>query len=259
MLKIHEITEFLEQQFPLELAYDWDNVGLQIGDQKKSVGRIMAALEATTPVIDEAIRQGVELIITHHPFIFPGIKAINLATPKGKNIEKLIKNDMALYTMHTNYDLASGGMNDVLAAMMKLENVKPLCDDGLGRLGELQQAMNIDCLCDYIQHEWLKDVVSDIRTVEISGKSGAIKKVALIGGSGGDYINEAKNAGADVLVTGDIKYHTAIDAQELGLNLIDISHYAESVMEANVQQLLQAKFDNQLEVLIPSVAKNPIL
>ena len=254
MVKIYEVTDFLEQKFPLEIAYEWDNVGLQIGDKTRTIQLVMVALEATTPVIDEAIRQNVDLIITHHPFIFTGLKEIDLATPKGKNIEQLIQNDMTLYTMHTNYDLADGGMNDVLADLLNLRDREPLCADGLGRIGNLDQPVDLNDFVGLVKKEFNLAKVSLVQ-----GNQNPLTRVAVVGGAGGDHIYEAKAAGADVLITGDIKYHTAIDAQEIGLNLIDVGHYAESVMETKVAELLKEKFGDQLDVLVPTVAKNPII
>ena len=262
MLTVDEIIKFLETRFPRYLAYEWDNVGLQIGQASCRVKRVMVALEATTPVINEAIEKKVDLIITHHPFIFSPLKAIDFATPQGKNIEKAIKNEIAIYAMHTNYDIAPGGMNDVLAEKIGLQDVKPfaMIDDihGLGRIGELEQAMNIDSLSDIVRFEKLKDEIDEVRTVETVG-SGCIKKVAVIGGSGGKYIHEAKAVGADILITGDVTYHTAVEAKEMGLNLIDIGHYAEVVMEEEVAILLNGQFSNAVQVIQSSVSKNPIL
>lgn len=258
---IEDIIKFLEEKFPPHLAYDWDNIGLQIGDVKLEVRTIMVTLEATTHVIDEAIRKGVDLMITHHPFIFSPLKSVDLTTPQGKNIQKLIKNDIAVYGMHTNYDVAFGGMNDVLAEKIGLQNVKPfsMIDEvhGLGRIGELEQPLNIDNLSAMIRFEKLQDEVGAIKTVETVGAS-CLKKIAVIGGSGGKYIHEAKEAGADAFITGDVTYHTAVEAVEIGLNMLDIGHYAEVVMEEKVATLLSDQFDG-LQVLRPTVSSNPII
>jgi dinuclear metal center YbgI/SA1388 family protein len=262
VLLVKDIITFLEEKFPPSLAYDWDNVGLQIGDLDRKIKRIMVALDATTSVINEAINKEVDFIITHHPFIFSSLKSIDLGTPQGKNIQKLIKNDIAIYTMHTNYDVAPGGMNDVLAEQIGLQSVKPfaMIDEvyGLGRIGELENPMNIECLSDMIRLEKLKNEVGDIKTVETVG-SGVIKKVAIIGGSGGKYIHEAKALGADVFITGDVTYHTAIDAMDIGLNMLDIGHYAEVIMEEKVALLLDKQFADDVRISQPSVSRNPII
>ena len=261
VLLVKGIVEFLEEKFPKNLAYDWDNVGLQIGDLNHEVNNVMVALDATTLVIDEAIEKNIDLIITHHPFIFSSLKSIDFTTPRGKNIQKLIKNDIALYTMHTNYDVASGGMNDALAEAMGLLDVRPfaMINDihGLGRIGVLDTAMTINSLCDSIRFERLKDEVSDIKTVE-TGSAGCIKKVAVIGGSGGKYVHEAKKLGADVFITGDITYHTAVDAKEIGINIIDIGHFSEVIMEGKIAELLGKEFSDDAKIIKPSVSTNPI-
>jgi len=259
MLLVKDVINFLEEKFPPHLAYDWDNIGLQIGDVNQEISKVMVALDATTAVINEAINQDVDLIITHHPFIFSGLKQVDFTTPQGKNIQKVIKNDIAIYSMHTNYDIAFGGMNDILAKKLELQDVKPfaMIDDvhGLGRIGELTSDLSLVELSEKIKHQWLQEVVYELKTVDC-GIGGRAKKIAVIGGSGGKYIHDAKVAGADVLVTGDVTYHTAVDAMEMGLNLVDVGHFAEVVMEEHIAGLLAERFD--VEVVVQSVAKNPI-
>ena len=261
MLLIKDIIEFLEDKFPPSLAYDWDNVGLQIGDVNQEVRNIMVALDATTAVIDEAIANNVDFIITHHPFIFSGLKRIDFGLPIGKNIQKLVKNDIAIYSMHTNYDIAPSGMNDVLAEKIGLQNVQPfaMIDDvhGLGRIGELASEVGLIEFSDKIKHYYLQEEVCEIKTVDC-GSDVAIKKVAVIGGSGGKYIHEAKAVAADVLVTGDVTYHTAIDAVAMGLHLIDIGHFAEVVIEEHVVGLLNCRFNHVARIMKSSVGVNPI-
>ena len=258
---VKDIINFLEEKFLPSLAYEWDNVGLQVGDVDREVKNVMVALDATTPVVDEAIEKNVDLIITHHPFIFSGIKSIDLSSPQGKNIQKLIKNDIAIYTIHTNYDIAYGGMNDVLAERMGLQDVLPfvMVDEvhGSGRVGELTVDVNLIELCEKIKNQWLQNEVYNIKTVACDN-GGRIKKIAVIGGSGGKYIHEAKAIGADVLVTGDVTYHTAVDAKEMGLNLIDIGHFAEVVMEEHVAGLVNSQFTNDVRVIWSSEIWNPI-
>lgn len=257
MLLVKDIINFLEEQFPPHLAYDWDNVGLQIGDTDRQVKRVMVALDATTPVINEAIEKSIDLIITHHPFIFSALKSIDMATPQGKNIQKLIKNEMTIYAMHTNYDIAPGGMNDALAEKIGLENVKPfaMIDDvhGLGRIGKLDKEHG------FIELIGKLEVSLDLSPVKcVREDNQPVETVSVIGGSGSKYIHEAKEMGADVLVTGDVTYHTAIDAKEIGLKMIDVGHFAEVIMEEKITTLLDEQFPDQIQVLQSTVSKNPI-
>ncbi|MGL6104786.1 Nif3-like dinuclear metal center hexameric protein, partial [Romboutsia sp.] len=111
-MKLKSLIKKIESKYPLDLAYDWDNVGLLVGDFDMDVKKVLVALEANDKVIDEAIENNINLIITHHPFIFKKMNKINTGDFKGKLIHKLIKNDMALYSMHTNFDIAFDGLND---------------------------------------------------------------------------------------------------------------------------------------------------
>ena len=259
MLWVKDIIEFLEEKFPPSLALEWDNIGLHIGDVNQEIHTVMVALEATTAVIEEAINKGVDLIIAHHPFFYDSLKSIDFTTSKGGNIKRLIQNDIALYVMHSNYDIADGGMGDVLAEKIGLLNIQPfsMIDDrhGEGRIGKLEKAMNIDDLSSALFENFAPHV-DFINKVECENK--AIETVAVIAGSGGKYIHEAKKAGADLLVTGDIKYHDAVDAKDIGLSILDIGHFAEVVMEADVAALIAEKFNEQVQTIIPTTSKNPI-
>jgi len=256
VLVVKDIIKFLEEKFPPHLAYDWDNVGLQIGDANCEVKSIMVELDATTPVINEAIEKGVDLIVTHHPFIFSPLKAIDLATPKGENIRNLIKNDIAIYTMHTNYDVAPGGMNDRLAKEIGLEDCEPLCEDGLGRIGFNNNEYAKD-IKKYVEHVIHQFALCGANFID-GGKTHQIDKVAIIGGSGGKYIHEAKAAGADVFITGEITHHKALEAQEIGLSVIDVGHFIERRMEYDVTALIASQFSPEIKMCYSTSVKNPI-
>jgi len=259
VLLIKDIIEFLEEKFPPRLALAWDNIGLHIGDINQETRTIMVALEATSAVVDDAVSKDVDLIITHHPFIFSPVKSIDFTTPKGRNIKKLIQNDIVLYVMHSNYDIANGGMGDVLAEKIGLLDVKPfsMIDEihGEGRIGKLVKSMSMEEISNAL-YDNFEPYIGNIRKVECEN-IGDIETVAVIGGSGGKYIYDAKSAGADLLVTGDIKYHDAVDAKDIGLSILDIGHFAEVVMEEHVAGLLAEQFDD-VDVMVQSVAKNPI-
>lgn len=254
-----EIISFLEHKFPPRVALEWDNIGLHIGDVNQKVQKIMIALEATTTVIKEAVNENVDLLVVHHPFIFSPLKSIDFTTPQGKNIKTLIQNDIAVYVMHSNYDIATGGMGDVLTEKMGLINVKPfsMIDEkhGEGRLGKLEKTMNIDEFSVMLSKKFTPHI--HVISKVVSDNTETIETVAVIGGSGGKYIHKAKKAGADILVTGDIKYHDAIDAKDIGLTIFDIGHFAEVVMEEHVAGLLRKQFAG-VEVIVQTVAKNPI-
>ena len=140
-----EVIKIFETMYPRDLAYTWDNVGLQIGTLNKDVSNILLTLDLTIEVVEEAINNDIELIIVHHPLIFSALKSINTDTYKGKVIEKLIKSDITLYVAHTNFDVSNYGMNTMLANMLNLTNQEVLelttLDEGLGKVGSVKTAL----------------------------------------------------------------------------------------------------------------------
>lgn len=125
-MKLRNLIDKIESKYPTNLAYSWDNVGLLVGEYEKEVKKILVTLEANEKVVDEAIQKGVDLIITHHPFIFSKINRVNSGDLKGRLILKLIKNDISLYSMHTNFDIAKDGLNDYFMEIMGFENCEIL-------------------------------------------------------------------------------------------------------------------------------------
>ncbi|MBN2696908.1 MAG: Nif3-like dinuclear metal center hexameric protein, partial [Bacilli bacterium] len=219
-----EITKFLELKFPRQLAYDWDNVGLQVGSLNKPVKRVLITLDVTKAVIREAIDAKVDMLISHHPLIFQPIANVQFDTPRGWMIKELVKHDIALYSMHTNFDVADGGMNDVLAAKLGLKDPQLLDDElGIGRFGTIEP-MSIDA---FIVH--VKDKLSLDNVRLIGGEGKTITTVGISGGSGQQHLYQAKKKGCDVYLTGDVSYHNALDVIQMGFALIDIGHHAEKV------------------------------
>ena len=125
-MKLKTLTKKIEEKYPLNLAYDWDNVGLLVGDSNQDINKIMVVLEANEKVIDEAIEKNVDLIITHHPFIFSKLNKLVTTDFKGNLIHKLIRNNISIYSMHTNFDIAFDGLNDYFVEILNLQNTKIL-------------------------------------------------------------------------------------------------------------------------------------
>ena len=222
---VKDIVDIAEQLAPPYLAEHWDNVGLLVGDENRECKKILFALDAIDAVVDEAIDIGADMIITHHPIIFKGVSGINTSTALGRRLIKLIKNDIAVYCAHTSLDIAEGGTNDVLAKTIGLENIEGLIPEEngfLGRIGTLKEEMSLKELADLLIKKL--DMTSANVTGELSSK---VKKVGLCTGSGADrdFMLAAKKAGCDVYITGDVKYHDAQFAYDIGINLIDASHY----------------------------------
>jgi len=246
-----DVVKYLETKYPKELAYEWDNVGLQVGSLNRKVKTILVTLDVTKEVILEAIEKKVDLIISHHPLIFKPMTSIAIESPRGWMINKMIKHDIALYSMYTNYDLAEGGMNDVLANLLEIKNPKLLDSiDGIGRYGEINPMK----MPDFIQS--VKEVLNIDSVRFIGSMDKIVSVVGVSGGSGSNHVGQAKKQNCDVYLTGDVTYHTALDCIQMGLNVIDVGHYAEKVFKKAVANDLEKMF-LEISVLISSIDSNP--
>lgn len=254
MVKAQTIITMMERLAPKKLAEEWDNVGLQLGSFQNEVNRVVVALDLTDEVIDEAIALGAEMIVTHHPFFFRAIKKIDYDTPEGRRIKKMIANDLTLYSAHTNLDIAEGGVNDVLAVKVGLEEISVLQETGidkdgneygLGRIGYLPEPLPCAAFAEQVKDSL---GLSSVRLVGRRDKT--IEKVALCGGCGTSLISRAAFLGADLLLTGDVKYHEALGALDLGLNIIDAGHdMTEQLIVPVLVDYLQGELKQKAEVI----------
>ena len=215
-----EIFEFLKLMAPLELQMDFDNAGFLVGDRGRRVEKALLALDATSEVIDEAIDFGADMIITHHPLIWNAMKSLTTDDIMQRRVMKLVKNNISLVSMHTNLDIADGGVNDAFAAALGLEDPGPLGDpEGLCRVGYLSSPMPLqDFACK---------VCRDLHAngVRYAGCGKMVHRVAVGGGACADYVHHAITAGCDTFVTADLSYHQFLDAEGMGINLIDAGHF----------------------------------
>lgn len=345
MISCQTVVNIMEKLAPKKLAYDWDNPGMMVGDFARSVDKILTTLTVTEQTVDYAIKNGYGMIVSHHPLIFKPIKALRYDLPLGKILYKAIKNDIVIYSAHTNLDVAFGGVNDVLADALQLENIAvlkpymkeelkkvviyvpkgfeedvrnalfqagaghignyshcsfnvegygtykplegtqpfigkignvektgeyrietvvpenlvnkvinaaikvhpyeevaydifPLDNDnielGLGRIGTLKSEMNLKDFSDFV-----KKCLNATYIRVVGNFSKPVRKVALCGGAGADLISTAKFRGADVYITGDVKYHDAVDAKSVDIAVIDAGHFAtENLMMPKLAKYL---------------------
>lgn len=223
MVFLKDITEKLENSYPLSYACSWDNVGLIIGNRDKTVKKVLVALDFDIDVAKEAKEIGAELIITHHPVLFSPINKINSDTPEGRSLLFIIENGIALYSAHTNLDCAPGGINDYLVKLYGFKNmyhtdIEPGKKYGLGRISELDNPMTLKELSIYIAEKL------NLKHINYIGRDDAVVKTAFTcAGSGGSLISPEKDA--DVFITGDIKYSGARDFHQQGLNVIFAGHF----------------------------------
>ncbi len=246
-MKLSKIINYLEEKFPIKLSEEWDNVGLLIGRRDKKISKVLLSLDITENVIDKAIEDKVDLIITHHPMIFKPMKAITADTVLGRKVLKLIENQIAVYTLHTNLDSGIGGLNDFLGEeLLGLKKGKILDsleyngeEYGIGRVYKLLIPQNIFEFSSEIKEKLhLKDVVLTPYSDDM-----VLKKIAIVTGSGSSYWRKAKKMGADILITGDIKYHEAVDAKEENFVLMDIGHFeSEWIFVKLLTKLLENEF-----------------
>lgn len=227
ILKVKDIIGNLEKKYPKVNAENWDNVGLIVGKLNQEVKKVQLSLDTTDKAIENAIKNGAELIITHHPMIFKPVKTITTMDSLGRKIIKLIENNKSLYAMHTNLDSSKDGLNDYILNLLEIENSKIIDvnefdnEVGIGRLYTLSKEMNIDEYATFVKNS-LK--IKNIRIIS-ENREKIVRKVALINGSGMSYWRKVKSLGADLFITGDIGYHDALDAKEAGINVFDIGHF----------------------------------
>ena len=257
MIKVNNIIKEMELLAPTYLKEDFDNVGLMVGDKNKEVKKVLLALDCTLKVIEEAKKENVELIITHHPLIFKRPSSITTDTLQGKKIIELIKNDISLYSSHTNLDSVENGLNDTIVSILGFDNFKILDknkrDDkaGLGRIVSLNESIQLEDLISKIKKSLN---INNLRVVKGKDK---VNKIAIINGSGQDFIGKAVALGADCIITGDTTYHFASDYKEMEISILDVGHFAsEQITFFNVMENLKEKFKD-VEFITSTVEEDP--
>lgn len=256
MIKMSEIFEFLDSLAPHNLAESYDNVGVLCDKENEEINKILLTLDTDFAVANEAKNVGADMIVSHHPLIFNPIKNVNSTNETGKTLRALIKNDIALYAMHTNFDSVKGGLCDFLAEKIFGEivtkNLDGEMESGIGRIVELEKGITFDRLCDVVKE---KLGLKELRVVGNPLKT--IKKIAVVGGGGGSMTNEVADLGVDAYISGDFKYQHGRDAYFRGLSLVEITHYdAEIIFCEYLKNLLSDKFGEKLEVVISKENKN---
>lgn len=250
-MNLIDIIKYFESKFPKDLAYEWDNVGIQVGTLNIPAKKVLITLDVTKEVIKEAIDKKVNMVISHHPLMFNPLDKIIFDTPRGWIIKNLIKHNITVYSAHTNYDTAEGGMNDEFARILGLKNIKLMDEvDGIGRYGDIE-TINIK---DFIKAIKEKLNLENIKV--IGSVSRGISRVGISGGSGSKHMYQAKMKGCDVYLTGDVTYHTALDATSLGLTVIDIGHHAEKIFVDAVYNFLTEEF-KEVEFIKSEINTNP--
>lgn len=226
MVTVKDVLNYIDTLAPASMKMDWDNVGLLCGDPDCPVHKILVALDPFESVCYEAYDMGADLIITHHPLIFQAPKSITTQTSVGRSIMFLCEKGISAINAHTNLDCAPGGVNDVLAKTLELDNIEVICPSGtdadgnpwgLLRMGEFDTELPI-----FLAHVKHKLKAPMLRYVN-GGKK--VHRVAVGGGACASELQQAYAAGCDTFVTSDVRYNQFWDAKDLGMNLIDAGHF----------------------------------
>ncbi len=227
-MKLKEIIKIAESDFPLTLAFDRDNVGLLVGDGESEVKKLLFTCDVDEGVVNEAVKIGADTIISHHPLMFFKVGRMTEENPEQRAIRLMIKNNINLYSAHTNLDAANGGINDYMASLLKMKDTTVVdvtaetdgIKHGFGRVGFLEKPLTLKELMNTV-----------IKTFNADGlryagdENRLVKKLAVNTGGGADILYDCIDMGCDVLITGDIKYNGYRDAAERGMAVIDLMHF----------------------------------
>lgn len=253
-VKTDELIQIINTYAPRDLEEEWDNSGWQVNLCQKEVKKIFICLEITGNVLNEAIENKVDFILTHHPLIFGNLDVIDCNSATGNQIIKLIKSGLSVYSTHTSFDSAFGGINDDLAERVGLHKVRKLHmhkpngepEEIMGRMGEYEVEKKLESVCQIVK-EALK---IDRKLLVVGDADTKIKRVAVCGGSGGDAIPGLINKHCDLFITGEVKHHEAQMAREGNLCVINAGHYAtEKYFAENMGEKLRSQIGDKVDII----------
>ena len=254
--KVKDIAAVIEQFAPLSIQENWDNSGLCIGSPEAPVTSILLGLDCTPELVDEAIACGADMIVTHHPLIFSGLKKITPENIVGEAVIKAIKAGISIYAAHTNADKVIAGVSGAMAARLGLKNVQILDEDGegtgLGVVGDLPEPISAEEAIALVKGRFSLKAMRTSRPLE-----GKISRVAMCGGSGGSLISAAARSGAQLYISGDISYHNFFTKE--GFMIMDIGHYESEIEIVDILfSLLKKNFPTFAVRITQNIYNNPI-
>ena len=221
---LRAIIDSIESVAPRSAQEEWDNSGMQVGDTGRDIQSVLLTTDVTPEVVDEAIMLGCDLILSHHPLLFRGLKQVCGQTPQACVVEKAIKHDISIYSAHTSLDSVMGGINTRLADKLGIMDYRILAPaengrTGLGVIGRLEKPMKYEDFITLVREKLDATYVRFTRPAKEM-----VEIVALCGGAGSEFVTEAIAQGADVYLTADCKYHEFQDA-DCRIGLVDIDHW----------------------------------
>ncbi len=241
-MKVKDITSAIEAFAPLSIQESWDNSGLIIGSPEREVHGILLGFDCTAELVDEAVERGADMIVTHHPLIFGGIKKIAPEDPVGLAVLKAAAAGIAVYAAHTTADKVLAGVSGAMARRLGLGDIQILDEEpggyGLGAVGNLPRPMEGMEFIEYVKSRFGLKVARCSRVPDVP-----VERVAMCGGSGGSLIGNARAAGAQAYLCGDISYHHFFTTKDF--MVIDIGHFEGEVEIVEILfSLLRKKFPN---------------
>jgi len=224
--KTRDVLDLLEKIAPAQLAESWDNPGLQVGSNSQEIKKIFMALDPTLEALRSASDRHAQLLLTHHPLIFTPLSQVDINAYPGNVAVEAVKGGISVVSVHTNLDVAAGGINDILAELLGLQQVEVLEEKagvdgaGLGRVGDLPKAGMLTSVVEDVRQVFGSDNLRLVADGDVR-----IRRIAVVGGSGGGLTSRASEKGADLLITGDVGHHHALEAKSAGIALIDAGHF----------------------------------
>ncbi len=252
-MNIHQIKTTLDKIAPLETQCEWDNSGVQICFDPKNIKKILVALEVNDAVIEEAKKNKVDMIVTHHPLIFNPIKSLHFCKVESRYLMQLIKEDIVVYSSHTPFDIAKGGNTDYLLKLLNVKKVKVVPNtENFLKVGMLDKSTTLS------EFAYKVSKVLNLDGLKFSGDfEKKIQSVACCTGAGGEFWAQAAGY-ADVLVTGDVKHHEAALANDAGIAIIDAGHWGtEQIFVPNMAKQLKTKLGTGVTVIESKVNQDP--
>ena len=253
---VKDVACSIEAFAPLSRQEKWDNCGLQTGSFSAPVTSVLLGLDCTPELVDEAVAVGADLIVTHHPLIFGGLKRVTPDDPVGLAIIKAVRSGISIYSAHTSADKVIGGVSGAMAQRLSLRNVRVLDPEqdgqGLGAVGDLPSAVTATEAVEMVKRAFNLKSVRTSRPIE-----GMISRVALCGGSGSSLIPQAIDSGAQLYLCGDISYHHFFTSGDF--MLMDVGHYESEIDIVNILfSLIKKNFPTFAVRITENIYSNPI-
>lgn len=253
MMTVRELYSFLNEKIPPSLSCDWDNDGLMCcPDPDVDVKKVLVALDVTAKVVKEAINGHYDVIVSHHPLIFSPLRRVEPSDHVARKVIDLIRAGVSVMSFHTRLDAVKGGVNDVLAEALGLQNVETFGENGeeIGRIGRLEKPTALFAFAATVKDATGADAV------QVSDAGRPAYRVAVLGGSGSDDVKVAARAGADTYVSGELKHNYLTDAPECGINLIAAGHfYTENLVCERIREWVR---EADADVTVHITSSNPV-